>query len=137
MASEIPAPRDAKVASIILRSLGIEECEPVVIVQLLEFAYHYSCDILKDARIYATSCGRENIAVKDVKLALQAKVGRHFLPAPPRDFLQEQMAVVNARPLSQPDGDNLIRVPGLTTGLYSMEYTLEQQETNSKRRKVH
>lgn len=39
--SENLAPRDAKVVSIILRSLGIEECEPKVIIQLLELAFNF------------------------------------------------------------------------------------------------
>ncbi|KAI4292306.1 hypothetical protein PAPHI01_1580 [Pancytospora philotis] len=137
MSNENLAPRDAKIVSVILRSLGIEECEPKVIVQLLEFAYKYSCDILDDANMYAQYCERDTISLKDMKLALQTKVGKHFLPAPPRNFLQANAEVVNAKPLSVPDSENLLRVPSLSSGLYNPECTIEQKESNIKKRRIH
>lgn len=137
MSNENLAPRDAKIISVILRSLGIEECEPKVIVQLLEFAYKYSCDILEDASLYARYCERETINVKDMKLALQTKVGKHFLPAPPRSFLQNSAEVTNSKPLTLPDTENLLRVPSLNSGLYGAEYIVEQKESNPKKRKIH
>lgn len=109
----------------------------MVITQLLEFAYKYSCDILSDALLYAQNCSRESISPKDVKLALQAKVGRHFLPTPSRDFLKECATTINNKPLSQPDPDNLLRVPGVNAGFYGTEYILEQQDSVNKRRRVH
>lgn len=137
MSNENLAPRDAKIVSVILRSLGIEECEPKVIVQLLEFAYKYSCDILEDASMYAQYCERGTITLKDMKLAMQTKVGKHFLPAPPRNFLQANAELVNSKPLSSPDTENLLRVPTFSNGLYSPEYTVEQKESNAKKRKIH
>jgi transcription initiation factor TFIID subunit 9B len=49
---ESSVPREAKVVSLILRSLGIEECEPKVILQILEFAYKYTTDVLIDAQAF-------------------------------------------------------------------------------------
>lgn len=137
MSNDNLAPRDAKIISVILRSLGIEECEPKVIVQLLEFAYKYSCDILEDANLYAKYCQRETINISDVKLALQTKVGKHFLPAPPRNFLQSSAENVNSKPLSQPDSENLLRVPNTNAGLYGIEYSVEQMDANAKKRKLY
>ncbi len=137
MSNENLAPRDAKVISVILRSLGIEECEPKVIVQLLEFAYKYSCDIMEDANLYAKHCNRDTINSKDMRLALQTKVGKHFLPAPPRAFLQSSAEMINNKPLSVPDPENLIRAPNFKSGLYGIEYTLENKDSSSKKRKVH
>lgn len=137
MANDNLAPRDAKIISIILRSLGIEECEPKVIVQLLEFAYKYSCDILEDALLYAKYSERSTIIGKDVKLALQTKVGKHFLPAPPRNFLQSSADATNSRPMTQPDSDNLLRAPNFRSGLFGMEYQPEEKDSQSKKRKVH
>ena len=117
------APRDAKVISIILRSLGIEECEPKVIVQLLEFAYKYATDVVKDARLYSEHCGRSSISVSDVKLALQTKVGKHFVPPPPRHYLMEIDNTVNSKPLSTSDSsENLIKVPNKDYFLSGYDY---------------
>lgn len=137
MSSENLAPRDAKIISVILRSLGIEECEPKVIVQLLEFAYKYSCDILEDASLYAHYCDKETISVKDMKLALQTKVGKHFLPAPPRSFLQSSAEATNSKPLTLPDSENLLRVPGMNSGTYGVEYIVERKEASAKKRQIH
>ncbi|KAM0680911.1 Transcription initiation factor TFIID subunit 9 [Glugoides intestinalis] len=137
MSNENLAPRDAKIISIILRSLGVEECEPKVIVQLLEFAYKYSCDVLEDAHLYAKYCERQEIIVKDVKLALQTKVGKHFVPPPPKSFLLATAEQLNAKPLSQPDSENLIRAPNLKSGMFSMEYIPDDKDSIAKKRKVY
>lgn len=136
MANENLAPRDAKVISIILRSLGIEECEPKVIVQLLEFAYKYSCDVLEDALLYAKLCERDSIGNKDIKLALQTKVGKHFVPAPPKTLLQMTADQVNSKPLSIADSENLIRAPNINSGLFSMEYIAEEKDEHTKKKRV-
>jgi len=34
-----PVPRDARLVSLILASMGVEDAEPAVLVQLLEFAH--------------------------------------------------------------------------------------------------
>jgi len=137
MSNENLAPRDAKTISVILRSLGIEECEPKVIVQLLEFAYKYSCDIFEDAQLYASLCARDTINNSDIKLALHTKAGKYFLPAPPRSYLQSCADTINSRPLNVPDTENLLRVPSLNVGLYNTEYTTEQMEANAKKRRIH
>lgn len=137
MSSENLAPRDAKVISVILRSLGIEECEPKVIVQLLEFAYKYSSDIFEDALLYAKLCERSTITGKDLKLALQTKIGKHFVPAPPRSFLQSTADQINIRPLSQADTENLIRAPNMKSGLFSMEYIPDERDGTVKKKKVY
>lgn len=137
MSNENLAPRDAKIISVILRSIGIEECEPKAIVQLLEFAYKYSCDVLEDALIYAKYCERNSITGKDIKLALQTKVGKHFVPASPRGFLQAAADHLNSKPLSQPDNENLIRVPNMKSGSFSMEYIPEEKDSISKKRRVY
>ncbi|KAK6089503.1 hypothetical protein P3W45_001502 [Vairimorpha bombi] len=125
------APRDAKVISIILRSLGIEECEPKVIVQLLELAYKYATDVIKDANLYSEHCGRNTISVNDVKLALQTKVGKHFVPPPPRHYLMEIANTVNSKPLNTSDtSDNLIKVPNKDYFLSGYDYEDDDNKNN-------
>lgn len=137
MSNENLAPKDAKNISIILRSLGIEECEPKVIVQLLEFAFKYSTDVLEDAFLYAKYSERTQITDKDIKLALQTKVGKHFLPAPPRSFFASSVQSTNSKPLTQVDSENLLRAPNYKSGLFGMEYVLEEKDSVTKKRKVH
>ena len=119
-------PRDAKIISAILRYLGIEECEPEVIIQLLEFAYKYSTSVLLDAASYAKHCDREMISPKDIKLAIQTKASQYFLPPPSRNLLQSYAENINKKPLSTPDVENLIRVPNLKSGLYGIEYDIDK-----------
>lgn len=121
--SENLAPRDAKVISIILRSLGIEECEPKVIIQLLELAYKYSTGVIKDAQLYADHCGRTTITVNDVKLALQSKVGKTFVPPPPRHYLIEIANSINSKPLSTSEScENMLKVPSKDHFFGGLEY---------------
>jgi len=118
----------------ILRSLGIEECEPKVILQLLEFVHKYSIDIIEDAKLYASYSNREVISAKDIKLALQTKVGKYFLPAPPRSFLQHNANVVNSKPLSVPDTETLLRIPNFNGGLFGPMYVIEQKDGSVKKK---
>lgn len=128
------APRDAKVVSVILRSLGIEECETRVIIQILEYAYKYTNDILKDARMYSEHCKRGKITVADVKLASQTKVGRHFVPPPPRDYINELATSVNAKPLISADSGALLSVPPARIALFNLDYEVLKKDSEKKRR---
>lgn len=127
-------PRDAKVISIILRSLNIEECEPKVLIQILEYAYKYTTDILKDAKLYADHCKRSKVMVSDVKLALQTRIGRHFVPPPPRDYINDLAASVNAKPLITADSESLLAVPPSRIALFNLDYEVLKKDVDKKRR---
>ncbi|KAF7684397.1 Transcription initiation factor TFIID subunit 9 [Astathelohania contejeani] len=126
------APIDAKIISLILRSLGIEECEPKVIIQILEFAYKYSTGVMEDAQLYAEYCGRDRISTADIKLALQTKVGRHFVPPPPKQFMSEIANSVNSKPLMSADNENLLRVPSSKKALFNLDYELLEIDKKKK-----
>ena len=136
MSNENLAPWDAKTIATVLRTIGIEECEPKVIVQLLEFLHKYSGEILSDASLYAKMCERESISGKDVKLALQLRVGKQFLPVPLKGFLKANAESINGKPLSLPDPENLLRVPAVGNGMYGVEYAVERKESNPRKRKI-
>lgn len=95
------APHNTKVISVILRSLGIEECEPNTILQIHEFMFKYATDVLRDASQYAQLNDRSIISEKDIKLALQSKVGRYYVPPPSRAYMNEISSMVNSRSLRQ------------------------------------
>lgn len=136
MSSENLAPRDAKMISIVLRSYGIEECEPKVIAQFQEFAYKYCCDVIEYAYLCCKLDDRTTISAKDMKLALQTNIGKHFVPPPPRNFIQSSAELLNSKPLSTPDPENLLRAPNVKSGLFGIEYIPEEKDSMSKKRKV-
>ncbi|EPR79385.1 Transcription initiation factor TFIID [Spraguea lophii 42_110] len=125
---ETTAPREAKIVSIILRSIGIDECEPQVIVQILEFLYKYSVDVMEDALLYAEHNERKIINVDDIKLALQSKVGKYFVPPPPKSFIEDIAKQVNAKPLMINEQDNLIKIPPQTISLLAQEYSIDENK---------
>jgi transcription initiation factor TFIID subunit 9B len=134
VANENLAPRDAKIISVILRSLGIEECEPKVITQLLEFAYKYTTDVLEDALLFAGHCNRSSINMNDVKLSLQTKVGKHFVPPPPRQYLSDIAVSVNSKPLTSFEGESLLKVPPSSLALMNLDYEVLRKDGDKKRR---
>lgn len=117
------APHNTKVISLILRSLGIEECEPKTILQIHEFIYKYSTEIMRDAAQYAELAERKIITEKDIKLALQTKVGRYFIPPPSRSYMTDIATMINSKPLRSHTEDN-IKLPTGKNALLNHESKL-------------
>lgn len=44
-------PRDAQVIAALLKSMGVQEWEPRVINQLMEFMYTYVSDVVNDSKV--------------------------------------------------------------------------------------
>ncbi|KAF9208591.1 Transcription initiation factor TFIID subunit 9 [Haplosporangium sp. Z 27] len=97
--SQTPLPRDAKVISLILQSLSVEDAEQKVIHQLLEFAHRYTTDVFQDALLYSEHAGRSEVGLEDVKLAIQGRVNHSFTSPPPKEFLLELAEEKNRVPL--------------------------------------
>lgn len=129
------APRDAKIISLILRSVGIEECEPKVILQFLEVSYKYFSEILEDALLYAGQVGRQAPNTRDIKLAMQTKMGKYFVPPPPRQFMLEISSRINAKPLTVMETSNLIRLPNEKISLLELYYATIRKDETRKRKK--
>jgi len=129
------APRDAKIVSVILRSVGIEECEPKVILQFLEVAYKYFTEVIEDAMLYAQQAERTVPNTKDIRLAIQTKMGKYFVPPPPRQFMLEISSRINAKPLVVAETTNLIKLPGDKTTLLELYYATIRKDEGRKKRK--
>jgi histone H3/H4 len=71
----------------VLKDMGIEEFEPRVINQLLEFSYRYITNLLEDAKAFSNHAGKKNIDSEDIKMAIKSKVDYSFTTTPPRDVL--------------------------------------------------
>ncbi|KAM7362591.1 TBP-associated factor 9 [Cochliomyia hominivorax] len=92
-------PKDAQVIMSILKDLGIQEYEPRVINQLLEFTYRYVTCILDDAKVFANHARKKTIDLDDVKLATEVVLDKAFTCPPPRHIISKLAEVRNAMPL--------------------------------------
>ncbi|XP_015790995.1 transcription initiation factor TFIID subunit 9B [Tetranychus urticae] len=93
------SPRDFGVITSILKEMGINEYEPKVVNQLLEFTYRYVTTVLEDARIYSQYADKKTITVDDVKMAIQSQSEKMLTLPPPQDFLMEIARTRNNQPL--------------------------------------
>ncbi|KAI9253581.1 transcription initiation factor IID, 31kD subunit-domain-containing protein [Sporodiniella umbellata] len=94
-----PQPRDARLISLILQSLGVEDYDPKVVHQLLEFAHRYTTDVLQDSLVYAEHANKSDIDLDDIQLAIQGRVNHSFTAPPPKEFLLGLAQEKNKAPL--------------------------------------
>jgi transcription initiation factor TFIID subunit 9B len=75
-------PPTARAIALLLASTPtVQDAQPGVLHQLLEFAHRYTAQVLSDAQLYAEHAGRSGaskIEMDDVVLAIQARVGWEF-----------------------------------------------------------
>ncbi|WFD25070.1 Transcription initiation factor TFIID subunit 9 [Malassezia nana] len=114
-ANHAPVPRDVRLVSLILASMGIEDVEPAVLVQLLVFAHRYTTQVLQDALVYADHAssrqGGSNISIDDVQLAIQSRVNYSFTQPPPKEMLLSLATSLNSVPLPPVSNRSGIRLP--------------------------
>ncbi|CAG8445023.1 3576_t:CDS:2 [Funneliformis caledonium] len=92
-------PRDSRVMQLILQAAGVEDYEPKVAQQLLEFAHRYTVDVIQDASAYAEHAGKNDIDIEDVKLAIQGRITHSFTAPPRQEFLAQLAKERNKEPL--------------------------------------
>jgi transcription initiation factor TFIID subunit 9B len=122
---EEPEPRDAKLVKAILRSMGVQQFEPRVVNQFLEFWYRYVVDVLGDAQVYAEHAGKAALDCDDVKLAIQSRVNFTFWQPPPRETLLELAKIRNSIPLPKVIGGPGPALPPDEDILMNPNYQLE------------
>lgn len=73
-------PPTARAIALLLASTPtVQDAQPGVLHQLLEFSHRYTAQVLSDALVYAEHAGRSGkIEMDDVVLAVQARVGWEF-----------------------------------------------------------
>src|SRR5687768_8814612 len=98
-------PGDARAIARILKSMGVERCEPRVVDQLLGFMHRYVSEILQDSLLYCEHASRkpEQMQFDDVQLAISTRVGDQSssFAQPPLEFLLELSQQTNAVRLPQ------------------------------------
>lgn len=92
-------PEEAKIVAKILKSMGIDDCEPNVLPQFLEFMHRYITDVLQDALVYSEHSGKGVLDLEDVRLAIQSRVNYSFTSPPPREVMLELAQRKNNIPL--------------------------------------
>ena len=77
-ATDLP-PTARAIALLLASTPTVQDAQPAVLHQLLEFSHRYTSQVLLDALVYADHAGRTNkIDMEDVTLAVQARVGWEF-----------------------------------------------------------
>ena len=73
-------PPSARAIALLLASTPtVQDAQPGVLHQLLEFSNRYTAQVLSDALVYAEHAGRSGkVEMEDVVLAVQARVGWEF-----------------------------------------------------------
>ena len=73
-------PPAARAIALLLASTPtVQDAQPGVLHQLLEFSHRYTAQVLSDSLVYAEHAGRPNkLEMDDVTLAVQARVGWEF-----------------------------------------------------------
>jgi len=92
-------PRDAKLIGLILKAMGVEEFQPRVINQFLEFMHRYVTEVLQDAVVYSEHSNKTELDLEDVRLAILSRINYSFTQPPPRELLLELAKDKNSQPL--------------------------------------
>lgn len=72
-------PTARAIALLVSSTPAVQDAQPGVLHQLLEFSHRYTTQVLTDASVYAEHAGRAGkVEIDDVVLAVQARVGWEF-----------------------------------------------------------
>ncbi|KAL1926746.1 hypothetical protein VTP01DRAFT_5392 [Rhizomucor pusillus] len=131
-------PRDGRIVSLILQSLGVEQYDPKVVPQLLEFAHRYTSDVIQDALVYAEHANKNDLDIDDIQLAIHGRVHHSFTNPPPKELLLELAHEKNKVPLPLIPEKYGIRLPAEKHCLTGLNFAIipdaphPPQTTNEK-----
>ncbi|KAH9973058.1 transcription initiation factor TAFII31, partial [Lactifluus volemus] len=94
-------PPAARAIALLLASTpAVQDAQPGVLHQLLEFSHRYTAQVLSDALVYAEHAAHPNkLEMEDVTLAVQARVGWEFGGRVPKEYVLTLASQTNAQPL--------------------------------------
>lgn len=126
-------PKDGQVMMSILKDMGVNDFEPKVVNQLLEFSYRYVTNVLDDAKAVSGHAGKKAIDVDDVRLAVQMYAEQNVTTPPSREILLDMARTKNANPLPIPKPTCGLRLPPdrhcLTACNYRVKYKPKARPT--------
>jgi len=126
-----PAPADtlpptARAIALILASTPtVQDAQPGVLHQLLEFSHRYTTQVLSDALVYAEHAGRSGkISMDDVVLGIQGRVGWEFGGRVPKEYLLTLATQTNSVPLPSVPEVFGVRLPPASECLTAVDFDL-------------
>ncbi|KAJ4473490.1 TFIID-domain-containing protein [Lentinula lateritia] len=119
-------PPTARAIALILSSTpSVQDAQPGVLHQLLEFSSRYTQQVLTDAKVYADHAGRQDkLDIDDVILAVQARVGWEFGGRVPSEYISSLATQTNAIPLPSVPEVFGVRLPQSSDCLTSLDFDL-------------
>ncbi|KAH6598643.1 hypothetical protein BASA50_003679 [Batrachochytrium salamandrivorans] len=129
-------PRDAKLVSLILQAADVDDYEPRLIPQLLEFAHRYVQDVLQDSQVFADHAGHKELEVDDVRLAIESRVAHSFTGPPSRETMMELAEKKNSIPLPLIPEKFGLRLPPERNTLTKANFQIIPKVHTSKRAMV-
>lgn len=95
--------KDTKLLHLILASQNVTQHDPLVSLQLMDFAHRYTSSIMQDAVLYndyaSNSSSSSPITNEDIRLAIAARTAHQFQPVAPKKTLMELAQQRNEKPL--------------------------------------
>jgi len=119
-------PSSARAIALLLSSTpSVQDVQPGVLHQLLEFAHRYTAQVLTDAGVYAEHAGRSSkLEMDDIVLAVQARVGWEYGGRVPKEYLLSLATETNAVPLPAVPEVFGVRLPRSDDCLTSIDFDL-------------
>ncbi|KAH3670670.1 hypothetical protein OGAPHI_001185 [Ogataea philodendri] len=138
-------PRDVRLLHLIFATQGIQSYQDHVPLQLMDFAYRYTCGVLQDAVLYndhafggASGSSNNALTNEDIRLAIAARTNYQFKPVPPKKLLLKLAAERNEKPLPPVMPAWGVRLPPEKYCLTAKDWELDEEvdETETKRQKT-
>ncbi|KAF8631217.1 hypothetical protein AX15_002548 [Amanita polypyramis BW_CC] len=124
-AAENLPPTARAIALLLASTPSVQDAQPGVLHQLLEFAHRYTSQVLTDASVYAEHAGHGGkIELDDVMLAVQARVGWEFGGRVPKEYILSLANQVNATPLPSVPEVFGVRLPPGSECLTGVDFDL-------------
>ncbi|KAJ7591253.1 transcription initiation factor IID, 31kD subunit-domain-containing protein [Mycena floridula] len=119
-------PQTGRAIALLLSSTpSVQDAQPAVLHQLLEFSNRYTAQVLTDARVYAEHAGRQDkLEYDDIVLAVQARVGWEFGGRVPKEYILSLASQTNAVPLPAVPEVFGVRLPQASDCLTSIDFDL-------------
>ncbi|TFK92968.1 TFIID-31kDa-domain-containing protein [Polyporus arcularius HHB13444] len=119
-------PPSARAIALLLASTPtVQDAQPGVLHQLLEFSNRYTAQVLSDALVYAEHAGRSGkVEMEDVVLAVQARVGWEFGGRVPKEYMLSLATQTNSVPLPSVPEVYGVRLPPPSECLTAVDFDL-------------
>jgi len=112
----------------IMNDMGIQEYEPKVIHQMLEYTYRYVTDLITDAKMLSAHARKKNIDVDDVRLSACQIQERHVSCPPARHVISQLARTKNSVALPVPGNKHGTRLPADRFCLTGVNYRLKSKK---------